>query len=67
MTRRKLTKAELRALGGTPGLMAHHVETDGRARLERLTSEAETRPRSPFRPGLTGRDEVTKPSEGGQS
>jgi hypothetical protein len=31
---RRLTKAELRAMGATPGLMAHKVGPDGRARLE---------------------------------
>jgi hypothetical protein len=35
-----LTKAELRAMGVTPGLMARRVGPDGRARLEQLTSEA---------------------------
>jgi hypothetical protein len=60
MTRRKLTKAELRALGATPGVMAHRVGPDGRARLEQLTADA--RPRPPFGPGLTNN---TKASEGG--
>jgi hypothetical protein len=32
--RRKPTKAELRAMGATPGLMAHRVGPDGRARFE---------------------------------
>ena len=64
MIRRKLTKAELRAMGATPGLMAHRVGPEGRSRLEQLTSEAETGPRPPFRPGLTGRDDVTKMGEG---
>jgi hypothetical protein len=31
---RTLTQAELRAMGATPGLMAHRVGPDGRARLE---------------------------------
>ena len=39
MSRRKLTKAELRAMGATPELMAHRVGPDGRSRLEQLTSE----------------------------
>ena len=38
---RQLTKAELRAMGATPGLMAHRVGPDGRARLEQLTAAAE--------------------------
>ena len=33
--RRKLTKAELRALGATPGLMARRVGPDGRARVDK--------------------------------
>ena len=36
---RQLTKAELRAMGVSPGLMAHRVGPDGRSRLEQLTSE----------------------------
>jgi len=42
MTRRKrtLTKAELRAMGVSPGLMAHRVGPDGRARLEQLAPES---------------------------
>ena len=42
--KRALTKAELRALGATPGLMVHRIGTDGRARLEQLTSEGSRRP-----------------------
>jgi hypothetical protein len=39
--RRRLTKVELRAMGASPGLMAHKVGPDGRARLEQLTAAAE--------------------------
>jgi hypothetical protein len=41
--KRQLTKAQLRAMGATPGLMAHRVGPDGRARLEQLTAEASGR------------------------
>jgi hypothetical protein len=41
--KRQLTKAELRAMGATPGLMAHRVGPDGRARLEQLTAETSAR------------------------
>ncbi len=37
---RRLTKAELRAAGATPGLMAHKVGPDGRAKLEQLAPES---------------------------
>jgi hypothetical protein len=40
---RQLTRAKLRAMGATPGLMAHKVGPDGRARLEQLTSEGSGR------------------------
>jgi hypothetical protein len=43
--RRKLTQAELRALGTTPGLMARRTGADGRARVEQLAPESETRRR----------------------
>ena len=34
--RRRLTQAELRALGITPGLMAARIGPDGRVRVEQL-------------------------------
>jgi hypothetical protein len=37
--RRKFTKAELRAMGATPGFMSHRIGWDGRARLEQLAPE----------------------------
>ena len=37
--RRKLTKAVLKAMGATPGLMARRYTQDGRARLEQLAPE----------------------------
>ena len=40
--RRKLTKAELRALGATPGLMARRISPDGqRARAEPMEHDRE--------------------------
>jgi hypothetical protein len=50
--RRQPTKAELRALGATPGLIAHRVGPDGRSRLEQLTAD-NTR-RESFARRLTG-------------
>jgi hypothetical protein len=41
---RQLTRAELWAMGETPGLMAHKVGPDGRARLEQLTADGSGRP-----------------------
>jgi hypothetical protein len=41
--KRQLTKAELRAMGGIPGVMAHRVGPDGRARLEQLTADGSGR------------------------
>jgi hypothetical protein len=38
--KKKLSQQDLRAMGVTPGLMAHRVGPDGRARLEQLSSEA---------------------------
>jgi hypothetical protein len=38
--RRKLTRAELRAMGTTPGLMSRRIGPDGRALLEQLTAES---------------------------
>ena len=43
--KRQLTKAELRAMGATPGLMAHKVGPNGRARLEQLAPEGPERRR----------------------
>ena len=61
MTRRKLTKAEFRAMGATPGLIAHRVGPDGRSRLEQLTSEAAPRScrREIFTRRLTNSNEDT--------
>ena len=53
--RRKLTKADLRAMGATPGLVAHRVGPDGRARLEQLTSEGSGRPSLFLHPGSNKR------------
>jgi hypothetical protein len=61
--RRKPTKAELRAMGATPGLMAHKVGPDGRARLEQLAPESDERRRS-FAMRLTNQADVNEASEG---
>ena len=63
--KRRLSKRDLRDLGATPGLMAHRVGPDGRARLEQLAPESDER-RKDFARRLTGRDEYTQASEGGQ-
>jgi hypothetical protein len=42
---RQHTKAELRAMGATPGLMAHRVGPDGRSRLEQLNQKIKRRTR----------------------
>jgi hypothetical protein len=56
---RQLTKAELRVLGVTPGLIALRVSPDGRTRLEQLAPESPERRRD-FARRLTG---DSKPSE----
>jgi hypothetical protein len=61
--KRQLTKAELRAMGATPGLMAHKVGPDGRARLEQLAPEGPERRRDFIR-RLTNQDDVNEASEG---
>jgi hypothetical protein len=58
--RRKLTKAELRALGATPGLMARRIRPDGRARVEQIAPEGSGRSRRDFVRRLTADG---KPSE----
>jgi hypothetical protein len=57
-----LTKAELRAMGATPGFMAHKVGADGRARLEQLAPESHER-RKDFIRRLTRSDDNTPASE----
>jgi hypothetical protein len=52
---RQLTRAELWAMGATPGLMAHKVGPDGRARLEQL---------APKGPGLGPATVVGEDAEG---
>jgi hypothetical protein len=63
-SQRRLTQAELRAMGATPGLMAHKVGSDGRARLEQLAPEGPERRRDFIR-RLTNQDDVNEASEGG--
>jgi hypothetical protein len=60
--RRKLTKAELRAMGATPGLMARRYDADGRARLEQFAPEGPERRRDFIR-GLTCTDDDTPANE----
>ena len=38
--RRKLTRAELRAMGTTPSLLSRRIAPDDRTRLEQLTVES---------------------------
>lgn len=63
--RRKLTKAELKAMGATPGLMARRIGpgNPGRARLEMLAPEGPER-RKDFIRRLT---DDSKPSEGSKT
>ncbi len=58
----KLTKAELRALGITPGLMATRIGPDGRARVEQLAPETPAR-RKGFARRLASADDLTNPGE----
>jgi hypothetical protein len=60
---RQLTRAELWAMGATPGLMAHKVGPDGRARLEQLAPKGPERRRDFIR-RLTNQDDVNEASEG---
>jgi hypothetical protein len=60
--RRRLTKAELRAMGATPGLMAHRIGPDGRARLEQLAPEGSGQPSLFLRPESNN---CSKPAEKG--
>ena len=52
-------------MGATPGLMAHRVGPDGRARLEQLAPEGPERRRDFIR-RLTRTGEETKASEGSE-
>ena len=68
MTRRKrhLTQQDLRAMGASPGRLATRYSPEGRAEIRQLTSDANpaSASRPPFGPGLIGRGEVNKMSEG---
>jgi hypothetical protein len=59
--KRRLSQQDLRAMGATPGLMAHRVGPDGRAHLEQLAPEGAERRRDFIR-RLT---DESKPSEEG--
>lgn len=61
--RRKLTKAELRAMGATPGLMNTRCSPDGQAEIRQLAPEGPDRKRD-FVRRLTSTGEETKASEG---
>ena len=63
--KRQLTKAELRAMGASPGLMARRYDASsaGRACLEELMPEGPERRRDFIR-RLTSTDEVNEASEG---
>ena len=62
--RRRLTRAELRALGITPGLVGVRYGPGnlGRSRVEELAPETDAR-RKYFARRLTGTDDLTNPSE----
>jgi hypothetical protein len=60
---RRLTKAELRAAGATPGLMARRYDADGRARLEQLAPEGPGRRRD-FVRRLTDEEPKARVEEG---
>jgi hypothetical protein len=59
---RKLTQAELRALGATPGLMVRRIGADGRARVEQLAPESSSRRRD-FARRLVGTHDVSQQAE----
>jgi hypothetical protein len=63
--RRKLTKAELRVMGATPGLMNTRYSPDGRAEIRQLAPEGFDRKRDFIR-RLTSPDEDTPTNEGGE-
>lgn len=44
--RQKPTRAELRAMGATPGLMVQSISPDGRATVQELTPESKSSGRS---------------------
>jgi len=62
--RRRLSQQDLRAAGATPGLMAHRIGPDGRARLEQLAPEGSSERRKDFARRLTRASEVSEVSEG---
>jgi hypothetical protein len=63
---RRLTKAELRAAGATPGLMLIRYGPDGnKAKLEQLTEEASAR-REIFSRSLIERSDFTANDEGSE-
>ena len=61
---RRLTQAELRQMGVTPGLMARRIGADGRARLEQLAPESPKMRRDFARRLASGNG---KPNEGSKT
>lgn len=54
MRKKRLTQADLRALGASPGRMLTRYTPEGRAEVRQLTSEARrSGARPPFGPGFT--------------
>jgi hypothetical protein len=63
--RRGLSKAELRALGATPSLLARRIDADGRSTLEQISPESGARlAKLDFARRFTEVDDVSRPSEG---
>jgi len=60
--KRRPTRAELSAMGATPGLMVRRVGPSGRSRLEQLAPESDNR-RKDFARRLTN---YTQSNEGGE-
>jgi hypothetical protein len=63
-SQRQLTRAELRAMGVTPGLVVRRYSAEDRTRLEQLTSETS----SGARPSLflrSGSNNCSKPTQEG--
>lgn len=61
--RRKFTKAELRAMGCTPGFVVRRYDAQERARLEQLAPESDTR-RKIFAQRLSHDTKDSQASEG---
>jgi len=64
--RRKLTKAELRAMGCTPGFVVRRYDAQERARLEQLAPESDAR-RKIFARRLSHDTKDSQASEGSKT